>query len=220
MIIVFDVDGTLVDGTQQDESCFVQAIRDVTGIPFQNSDWSELSEVTAKAVIHQIHPHFSPGEIDRIEKEVYQTFHRHLIKAHKTNDQSFIPIQGAVELIATLREHSDFSVAIATGDWFETINFKLSAAGFSVSGIPMATSSDYYSRADIIRLAVERAEHNIEDAIYVGDGTWDLRATQTLGIPFIGVGHNIHRLEAAGATHLTSHYDNSNFFDIVNQLRP
>jgi phosphoglycolate phosphatase-like HAD superfamily hydrolase len=219
MIIVFDVDGTLVDGTQQDESCFVRAIREVTGISFQNSEWSKFSEVTAKAVVHQIHPHLSPAEIETIEKEVHQSFHRHLVNAHERNDQSFVPIQGAIELITTLREHTEFSVAIATGDWFETIHFKLSAAGFSVSDIPMATSSDHYSRADIIRLAVERADRTIDEAIYVGDGTWDLRATQTLGIPFIGVGHNIHRLKAAGATHLTPNFEGSDFFDLLNQIR-
>ncbi len=218
MIIVFDVDGTLVDGSRQEQSCFMQALRDVTGIPFTDSAWTHFPEVTAKAVVHQIHSDLPLDELEKIEKQVSQSFHRYLVQQHQRNDQSFIPIEGAIELIATLQEHEDFSVAIATGDWFETIHFKLSAAGFSVSDIPMATSSDHYSRADIIRLAVERADCSIDEAIYVGDGTWDLRATQTLGIPFIGVGHHIHRLKAAGAPHLIPHYDNSNFFDIVNQL--
>ena len=37
------------------------------------------------------------------------------------------------------------------------------------------------------------------ESIYVGDGTWDLRATQALGIPFIGVGEKHAELAAAGA---------------------
>ncbi|MBL4574944.1 MAG: HAD hydrolase-like protein [Opitutaceae bacterium] len=219
MIIVFDVDGTLVDGNQQDGNCFARAIREVTRIPFQDSDWTKFSEITAKAVVHQIHPHLSPEELETIEEKVAENFHQCLIKTHERNDQSFIPIQGAIELLQTLLDHEDFSVAIAAGDWFKTIHFKLSAAGFSVSDIPMATSSDRYSRAEIIRLAVERADRTIDEAIYVGDGTCDLRATQSLGIPFIGVGHNIHRLEAAGATHLIPHFGGSNFFDILNQIR-
>ena len=56
-------------------------------------------------------------------------------------------------LTCTNDEAYDFIVAIATGDWRDSITFKLRAAGIPFEDIPIVTSSEHYSRADIIRAA-------------------------------------------------------------------
>jgi phosphoglycolate phosphatase-like HAD superfamily hydrolase len=60
----------------------------------------------------------------------------------------------------------------------------------------------FLSRADIIRAAVAEAGGSLDEAVYIGDGLWDLRACERLGIPFIGVGHRKERLRKAGAMHV------------------
>jgi len=82
----------------------------------------------------------------------------------------------------------------------------------------MATCSDRLTRAEIISLAAERAGRPIPEAIYVGDGAWDLRATQTLNIPFIGCGKNIDRLKAAGARYAVPDLNPDRFFTVLTQL--
>jgi len=58
-------------------------------------------------------------------------------------------------------------IAIATGDWRETISFKLRAAVISFDDIPMVTSSEFYSRADIIAAAVAKTGRSLEEAVCV-----------------------------------------------------
>ena len=99
-------------------------------------------------------------------------------------------------------------------------SLKLNAAGFDLAGIPMATSSERSARADIIRLAIERAGRSLDEAVYVGDGPWDLRATQQLGIPFIGVGRKVARLREAGARHTLDDFSKNELPGLLAQVAP
>ncbi len=81
------------------------------------------------------------------------------------------------------------------------------------------TSSDYFSRADIIRAAVDRVGQPLSEAIYVGDGLWDLRATRKLGIPFIGVGRRRKKLREAGAEHILEDLTPAAFHPVFERIK-
>lgn len=201
MLIIFDVDGTLIGGESIDWKCFDDAFLDVTGFPFSDGFFATIDEVTAKAIVHQALPQFTSEARHQTEKLVCIEYLKRLKRAHALDANSFKPAPGALEVLKYLNQQDDLAVAIATGDWIETISFKLGAAEIDISQYPMATSSDCYARADIIRLSAERAGHSLEDAIYVGDGLWDFRATQKLGIPFLGVGHRYSEFLDIGVVH-------------------
>jgi phosphoglycolate phosphatase-like HAD superfamily hydrolase len=110
-------------------------------------------------------------------------------------------------------------VAIATGDWRETVSFKLTSAGIPFHDIPMVTSSEFYSRADIISEAVSRAGGRLADCIYVGDGLWDLRACLQIGMPFIGVGRRSERLRSAGAVHVLENLAPGEFLALMEAMK-
>jgi phosphoglycolate phosphatase-like HAD superfamily hydrolase len=207
MIVVFDVDGTLVDSGTVDHKCFEASFREIIGITLVASHWVTFTEITARAIVEQVMPGTDPGEVRRTEQLVQADYFRRLREAHLANPAVYQPTPGALAALTELRRTTGVSVAIATGDWHNTISLKLNAAGFDLEGIPMATSSERSARADIIRLAVERAGRSLDDAVYVGDGPWDLRATQQLGIPFIGVGRKVARLREAGAVHTMNDFN-------------
>jgi hypothetical protein len=52
----------------------------------------------------------------------------------------------------------------------------------------------------------------------VGDGPWDYRACQTLGIRFIGVGVRRELLRLEGATHLLDHLEPAGFWATYHSL--
>ena len=212
MLIVFDVDGTLIGGEESDWRSFDDAVNEVTGIAVTDLFWQNIQEVTAQAIIHQLLPPALTPNRDAIESAVRAGYLQRLRAAHARNPTVFHTVTGAIELFEELRCRSDTKIAIATGDWRETSTFKLAAAGLDVTGIPKATSSDCYARADIVRLAVQRSNRTLADAIYVGDGLWDWRTTQQLGIPFIGVGHRRDRLHTAGARHVLPDLEPTAFF--------
>lgn len=123
-------------------------------------------------------------------------------------------MEGSIALIENIRKQG-VPVAIATGDWQESSLLKLNSSGIPIEGLPMTTSSDYYSRAEIISCSIQKAGGNLENSIYVGDGHWDFKATQKLGIGFIGCGTKLDKLRTEGVKHLLDRLDVESFWNTV-----
>ena len=215
MLIIFDVDGTLISGESFDWASFDAALEEAAGFTPGTSYWESLEEVTAQTIAMAASAAHPANQRERIEKRIRELYRRNLVQAHSAHPKAFQARPGALELFQRLRGVHGLSVAIATGDWFETISLKLSASGLDVSGIPMATCSDCHGRADIIKLAASRAGRSLQDAVYVGDGTWDWRACRKLGIPFIGTGERTNRLREAGAPHLLPDLSPGPFWEML-----
>jgi phosphoglycolate phosphatase-like HAD superfamily hydrolase len=200
-MVVFDVDGTLIGGEPADWACFDRAYLEVTGRTMDREFFVTLSEVTSQAIIDKLLADLPPEERKAKERAVARRYLGLLKEACLANPNTFTAAAGARELLVDLRRRG-IPIAIATGDWRESILVKLGTAGIPVRGIPISTSSDHYSRADIIAGAVALAGRTLGEAIYIGDGPWDFRATQKLGIPFVGVGRRRELLRKEGALHL------------------
>jgi phosphoglycolate phosphatase-like HAD superfamily hydrolase len=217
-LIIFDVDGTLVDAHEVDNASFNDAFQEITGMAMTESLWSSFTEVTSQATIHQALGKHRSENLSLIKNGVRDSFLARLRTGHNRNPTSIRAFEGAIGLISTLKKRSDFGVAIATGCWRETSHFKLNAAGFDLSDVPFACASDCYSRAEIISLAAERAGMSLEHAVYVGDGLWDFRATQQLGIPFIGFGRRIEALRQAGVQHTLDDWNEDALLKLLDQF--
>lgn len=217
-MIVFDVDGTLIGGESDDWACFDAAFEEVAGFAFEDGFFERIQEITAQAIVHQALEGLSIDDKRRKERAVCEGYLRRLKAAHHRNPMAFTPTNGASALLRELQV-SRIPVAIATGDWRETISFKLLTAGIEIDNIPMVTSSEHYSRHDIIASAVKEAGGNLEQTVYVGDGLWDLRACRILGVRFLGVGHRRDRLKAAGATHVLGDLNPKKFMQAIEEIR-
>ncbi len=217
-MIVFDVDGTLIGGEPIDWACFRAAFEEVAGFALSDAFFESIEEVTAQAIVHQALSAFPMEEKKEKERAVCQEFLRRLKAAHEENPMSFIPADGALALLQEIKE-AGISIAIATGDWRETISFKLRAADIAFEDIPMVTASEFYARADIIAAAVTKAGRSLEEAIYIGDGLWDLRACRKLGIPFFGIGHRWEKLRDAGAEHILRDLNPPAFWQAAEEVK-
>jgi phosphoglycolate phosphatase-like HAD superfamily hydrolase len=201
MLIIFDVDGTLIGGESHDWDCFDRAIETVVGFYPTQEFFDSLPEITAQAIAEASvrAAKLKPGI--GLEERIRDEYLRRLRDAHSRDPQAFQPRTGVVQFLSCLGSLAGVRVAIATGDWHAPISFKLAAAGIDVSRFPMATCSDNPRRSEIIRLAAQRAGKSLSDAVYIGDGVWDLRACRELGVRFIGTGSRLHLLKKADAEH-------------------
>jgi len=201
MLIIFDVDGTLIGGESHDWESFDRAIEAVVGFYPTQEFFDSLPEITAQAIAEASirAAHMKPGI--GLEERIRDEYLRRLRDAHSRDPQAFQPRTGVVQFLSYLSSLAGVGIAIATGDWHATISFKLAAAGIDVSGFPMATCSDHPRRSEIIRLAAQRAGRSLSESIYIGDGVWDLKACRDLGVRFIGTGSRLHLLKKAGAEH-------------------
>ncbi len=215
MLIIFDVDGTLVGGEHYDWACFDEAIAAVTGFTPTQEFFDSLPEITAQAIAEACvrAAYREPGM--GLEERIRDEYLRRLRNVHERDPLAFPARDGVVALLARLRSLPATGVAIATGDWLATTSFKLAAAGIDVSGYPLATSSDCSRRSEIIQLAARRAGWSLAEVIYVGDGVWDFRACCELGVRFLGTGTRPHLLKAAGARHILETLEDALFLSTV-----
>ena len=107
----------------------------------------------------------------------------------------FAEIPGARELLRALRASPAHAVAMATGGWRQSAEFKLSSAGIHFEDIPLATSNDHHERTAIMEIALARLGSGFESVTYYGDGPWDREAAVQLGWQFVAVGPELGGLE-------------------------
>jgi len=218
MLIIFDVDGTLIGGEAADWLSFDTAIESVLGFAADETFFAGLPEITAQSIAEAAVRASGAETGNGLEQRIHDEYLRGLRLAHSSDPLTFQPRPGVPELLQHLASMPGVKVALATGDWHPTITFKLAAAGIDISTFPVATSSDTSRRPDIIRLAAERASMPLSQAVYVGDGPWDMRACRELKIPFIGTGSRTHRLSENGVQHLLEPLEPSAFVALLQTL--
>ncbi len=187
---MFDVDGTLVKSYEFDEECFVTAASEVLGHDI-DSNWDSYEHVSDAGILNE---HLKRQGITSDHENIHSTVKKSFILKVQEylSENPATEIPGASELIKKLKEHNSISISIATGGWQETALLKLQSAGVDVSGIPIASSNDHYSRTEIMKVAREKANVCSNHAItYFGDAAWDLKASSDLGYNFVLVGDRI-----------------------------
>ncbi|WP_461534965.1 HAD family hydrolase [Spongorhabdus nitratireducens] len=188
--VMFDVDGTLVQSCEMDDICYIEAVSDVLGHSL-NPGWSSYQHVTDAGILDQ---HLKLTGLlsrrDEIHHEVKQQFTAKVQRQLECNPAAEVP--GAAAFMTRLRRMDNISLSIATGGWESTARLKLQSAGIDISGIPMASSDDHFSRTAIMKIAASRSGvTGLHPLTYFGDGDWDKRACQTLGYNFVLVGNKI-----------------------------
>jgi phosphoglycolate phosphatase-like HAD superfamily hydrolase len=188
-LAIFDLDGTLTRTNEVDEHCFVQAFADVLGIYELNTNWSEYDHVTDLGCLQQAFLAAFNRPITTLETSRFVDCFVDLLTKRQLHDaSSFQEIAGAASMVARLRQHADWNVAIATGCWQRSARFKIEAARIPAQDLPAAFADDGPSRESIVRTAIERAGAGFEKIVSIGDADWDVRTARRLGLPFIGVG--------------------------------
>ena len=190
-LVMFDIDGTLVDSSGFDGELFARAVRDVLGVEVDRT-WQSYRNVTDSGILAEIIAHHGidsesvPSDVKRRFIELVGEYLRH-------SGDTVEEIPGARALLSRLQAMPEFSLAIATGGWRETAEMKLAHVGIEAGHIPLATSSDAEARVDIMRHAERLAVPGRPFArrTYFGDGLWDRKASAELGYSFIAVGAQV-----------------------------
>ncbi|MBB5017901.1 phosphoglycolate phosphatase-like HAD superfamily hydrolase [Chitinivorax tropicus] len=193
-LIMFDVDGTLVDSLHYDGALFCQAVHEVLGIAEIDPDWRNYTHVTSSGILEEIVWRAKDRSVRADEAvAVQRRFGLLMRQQHEAKPDQAQALPGALALFNALRQTAGVAVAIATGGWGPEARLKLQVAGYPIDGVPFAAACEAISRQDIMRLALARAKTScgvseFAEIAYVGDGHWDQVATRALGWRFIGIG--------------------------------
>jgi len=209
MMVVFDIDGTLCRTSQVDDDCWSRMACEVLGLESISTDWSDYPHSTDGAIAEAlVREHLGHDPDPTIIAGMQDRFVELLHEAHDEDPDLFQETPGAGVILEYLSDRG-VDIAIATGGWTRSARFKLRKAGLDRDDVAAAFACDAHPREAIIAKAIERACQQCamspppaKDVTYVGDGVWDLRAANRMGIGFIGIasGERARDLLEAGAT--------------------
>ncbi|HKS05932.1 MAG TPA: HAD family hydrolase [Gemmatimonadaceae bacterium] len=209
-LVVFDIDGTLLDNLEQEDACYSRALREGLGLREFSQDWASYHDVSDQGIaVEAYEREFGTTPSTAVIERTIDVFVDGLDRAHAVTPVR--AVRGAAELLFALRREG-WCYAFATGAWRRAAEFKLRAAGLPVDGVVKATSEDGPARSSIVRAAIARAEREIGGSfpriVSVGDAIWDVETARALALPFVGVGRGARadKLRDAGARHVLRDY--------------
>ena len=187
MPVVFDIDGTVTRTYSLDQELFSRAFFEVYGWRL-DTDWTHYRHPTDEGITVEALGRCFGREAVSAEIESIRKCYMTLLQSEMGHDPKTLQVSGAGEAIQKLLD-SGYRVAFATGSWKAAARLKLERAGIDIESFPSATCDDSFDRFEILRLAISRAAalRPGADAVYVGDGPWDLDVSRRLRVPFIGI---------------------------------
>jgi phosphoglycolate phosphatase-like HAD superfamily hydrolase len=192
-LVMFDVDGTLVDSTATEDIYFPRACEETLGLDRVSADWTSYrtpsdSGVVAELVERNFGRVATAADLARVE----QRFYALLQATYAARPELCREVAGARVAFERARRLPDTVVSIATAGLLTTARLKLTLAGFEIDGVEITTSNDALAKVDVMRIAHERARvrtgiARFASVTHFGDSTGDRRAAAELGFDFIGI---------------------------------
>jgi len=189
MLILFDIDGTLISSEGIGVRSIEEAGAAMFGKPFSlegipiggRLDPLIWNDACVKHGIENPDTH-------------HEKFRREYgsILANNLRSVSVSTLPGVPELLEACRSLENATLGIVTGNYEETGMMKLEAAGIDPSMfVANAWGTDGDERADLPPIAMERSEC-VEPAVLVGDTTHDVTSGQAAGCKVIAVCTGTH----------------------------
>ena len=196
--VLFDVDGTLVDSNYLHIDAWSRALAEV-GAPVESWRIHRSIGMDSGRMLRELLGDAADGLNDAAKDA-----HARLFRAQAGRLRAF---GGAAELLGDLSDMG-IAVVLATSAAADELELLISALGVDADRL-ITTNADDVDVAKphphIIEIALERAQVDASDAMFVGDTVWDMIAARRARVATIGVrsgGISSDELTSAGAMRL------------------
>src|SRR5262245_7890681 len=130
-LVMFDIDGTLVDSAGFDTELYVEAVRSVLNVEI-DSDWNTYEHVSDSGILEQVLRGVRPvSEHPSLAAQVQERFVALVGDYLRRAPAAVREIAGAKRLVERLLELPNVRVGVATGGWERTAKLKLAHVGIS-----------------------------------------------------------------------------------------
>ncbi len=174
-LVVFDVDGTLVESDEFDGVLYAKAVRDVLDIEV-DEDWSSYRHVTDSGILDEILDRHAVETDRTVAHAAVRKAFVALVRDYLSDRGGRLPeIPGARAFVNRLIALPEVRVAVATGGWRETAAMKLQASGLDPDVLHLSSASDAIRRIEIMQIAERRAMVGkpADRKFYFGNQPWD-----------------------------------------------
>ena len=191
-LILFDIDGTLLECGPQVRPIFAEALLEVFGTT-GNLDRYDLAGRTDPQIVLDIlmKAGFSAEEVRARLPEVRAKYAARLEKELDGQRMRLLP--GVAEVLESLGRREDVVLGLVTGNWEPGARTKLSRFDLNRFFGFGAFGCDGVDRSELPPVALERAERitgrrfRPEEALIVGDTIHDVSCARAHGIPVLAV---------------------------------
>ncbi|MBC7143405.1 MAG: HAD-IA family hydrolase [Rhodobacteraceae bacterium] len=194
-LVVFDVDGTLIDSQNHIFAAMEQAFgAGAHTLPPREAVLSIVGLSLPEAVARLV-PHL-PAEARSAIVEAYKQSFGTL------RADALSPLfPGAAEALSRLRARADLLLGVATGKSRRGLDHVLATHGLAGHFVTAQVADDHPSKPHPAMLLAALAETGTEarNAVMIGDTTFDIEMGRAAGMATIGVGWGYHPAEALRA---------------------
>jgi len=206
-LLLFDVDGTLVDCGPQVRPLFAQALVEVFGTAGACNRYDFAGKTDPRIVLDlMIEAGVAEEEVKRLLPEIRRIYLEKLAAALDREGMRLLP--GVAEILERQAARPELALALLTGNWEPGARTKLSRFGLNRYFAFGAFGCDGIDRAELPPVALERAEARVgrrfrpAEVLIIGDSLYDVSCARAHGIPCLAVATgrtSAEALRAAGA---------------------
>lgn len=197
-LVVFDVDGTLVDSQHLIVQAMNAGFADAGLAPLPREQVLSIVGLSLPVAVAELVPDASPKEQDLIVDGYRAAFQR----SRLTETAPLYP--GVLECLQALSARDDLLLAIATGKSKRGLDAMVQTHGWQNTFVSRQTADFHPSKPHPAMLEAALAEAGIgaANAVMIGDTEFDMAMAGAAGVAAFGVSwgyHPVERLTAAGA---------------------
>ncbi len=206
-LVLFDIDGTLVDCGKAAGKCFSAAFKEAFGVACPIFAAEEVSGLTDGAILTEVvhRLNLRADDFERRRAAAFEIYARNLANELRLRPARELP--GASRAVAAVRSIPDCTTGLLTGSTEATARIKLEAAGISFDQFLCGAYSEDGESREALPLAARARFAKLFDrepkvTVLIGDTPRDVKAALATGCEFIGVTtgpYNKDALEQAGA---------------------
>ena len=224
-LVIFDIDGTLVQPVNGGSYYFFQAFEDVFHQKVETKNLSNYRHITDSYLLDVLFE----SHICRLPRaDEVAAFKHHYIAlleaVHRDSPPAYRMTSGAKVAFERLKKSGDWLVGIATGNWHEAALTKLGFVGIDTWDVLGGYAQrGLRTKASIIEYLMmqAKAQNNgvpFEKIVYIGDSIGDYDACCDLCVAFVGICESASRkqyLELCGATVLSDFGDYERLVEVL-----
>lgn len=192
-LLLFDIDGTLIDSNGAGGAAILDAAEEHFSIHRDELPPLQLAGSTDPAIAMDVFGHLNR---QHTPEEVIAFLDRYLANLHRrlhADDFSGFTLPGVNALLDSLRDESEAHLGLLTGNVKRGAEIKLTRHGIFDRFIDGGFGSDHHDRNQLGPVALQRMQnatgtrYDIADVIVIGDTPKDIRCAEAFGAKCLAV---------------------------------
>ena len=158
-LLIFDVDGTLIDGNKLGSRCFADSYQETFGKAFPTINWSSYPHVTDDTILDTVfRQHFNRTYQDE-ELNRFQTYYFEQLQIlFQEKPSKFTEVPGAIAALKRLSDQTNIILGIATGGWKKSAQLKLDHINLPHNDLIFYGADGHETRESIIDSVMQEAK--------------------------------------------------------------